>query len=135
MRRLAVPALLLVIALLVVAVLPATALAQERSGEWAWSPILEYEGVTFSYILYPQQDGRSDSIVIRIENDNDHPVTYRFEMVFRSSEGQEEIEEIEGVLAAGEMTTGDAEGLYWSPFSRGERIIEIGLRGYRIDRR
>ena len=105
--------------------------AQEVAGEWAWKPLFEHEGVTFRYIFYREANNVHNGVVIMLTNANDYDVAYRFKIVFRSTRS-EKVEEVRGLLKAGESKTGDAEGLFWIPFTDGQEIAEVGLRGYRI---
>lgn len=101
--------------------------------EDAWTPIIEYEGVRFSYIFYGEADNANNGVVIRLHNVNDYPVQYRFVVVFRNPD-TERTAEARGSLAAGQMKTGDHDGLFWIPFKDGQSIGEVGLRGMRITR-
>lgn len=106
--------------------------AQPRTaGEWAWKPILDHEGVSFSYIFYQHADNRHNGVVLKLANTNDYDVTYRFKIVFRS-QGEAVVEPVSGSLQAREIKTGDAEGLFWIPFRDGREIAEVGLRGYKV---
>ncbi|GIV59851.1 MAG: hypothetical protein KatS3mg043_0940 [Rhodothermaceae bacterium] len=107
-------------------------LAQPRTaGEWAWKPILMHEGVRFEYLFYPAADNFNNGVVVKLTNTNDHPVAYRFTIIFRA-EGATHEEYVEGRLAAREIRTGDAAGLFWVPFRDGRSIGEVGLRGFRV---
>ncbi|HMB91859.1 MAG TPA: hypothetical protein VKP65_13485 [Rhodothermales bacterium] len=110
----------------------ATAQAQPRTaGEWAWKPILDHAGVSFSYIFYQHADNHHNGVVLKLVNTNDYDVTYRFKIIFRS-EGEAVVEPVSGSLRAREIKTGDAEGLFWIPFKDGREIAEVGLRGYKV---
>ena len=99
--------------------------------EDAWTPIATRNGVHFSYIFYARADNANNGVVIRLQNRNDHPVRYRFTVIFRSPT-QERTAEARGRLGAGEMKTGEPDGLFWIPFDDGDTISEIGLRGIDI---
>lgn len=108
--------------------------AQER--HWTdevWTPIIEHRGVSISYIFYSEADNANNGIVVRLVNENDHAVRYRFGIVFRTWAGAERIERVEGALQPHEMKTGDNDGLFWIPFVDGRSIGEVGLRGYEIE--
>lgn len=110
-----------------------TALAQDRHwSDEAWNPIVEEQGVTFDYIFYREADNHNNGVVVRLHNTNDAPVRYEFRIVFRAS-GNERVERASGELDAGTMKTGDEDGLFWIPFPDGQRINEVGLRGYRVE--
>lgn len=104
---------------------------QPFSGEWAWTPIAEVEGVAFSYIFYREADNVHGGVVMMLTNTNAYAVRYRFKAVFLS--GDDEVVALaEGVLEAGASKTGDADGLFWIPFKDGREIEQVGLRGYAI---
>ncbi len=103
--------------------------------EKAWRPIIEHEGVAFSFIFYPYADNEHGGVVVRLINRNDYAVDYAFTMVFRDGDGHEETARAEGRLRPGELQTGDRAGLFWIPFMDGRSIGEVGLRGYRVTRR
>lgn len=102
--------------------------------ESAWRPLLELEGVRFSFIFYPYADNHHGGVVVRLVNDNDHPVRYRFTMVFRDGDENEREAVAEGRLAPGQMQTGDHDGLFWIPFTDGRSIGQVGMRHYRVRR-
>ena len=117
----------------------ATAQAQDADAErrWpdeVWKPIVEEEGVRFSYIFYREADNTNNGVVVRLDNKNGYPIRYRFTVVFRTGDGDEETARAAGQLAAGEMRTGESDGLFWIPFTDGRSIGEVGLRGYRVQR-
>ena len=106
--------------------------AQQRTaGDWAWTPIVNHEGVSFSYIFYSQANNEHNGVVLKLVNTNPYAVTYRFKMVFRS-EGAAVVEPVLGTLQPLETKTGDTAGLFWIPFKDGREIAEVGLRGYTI---
>ncbi len=105
-------------------------LAQHWS-DTAWTPLLEHEGVRFSFIFYSEADNVNNGVVVKLVNTNDYAVRYRFKIIFRA-EGAEKIELAEGELAAKQGKTGDLDGLFWIPFPDGRSIGEVGLRGYEI---
>lgn len=94
----------------------------------AWTPIVEKEGVRFSYIFYSKADNRNNGVVIRLENKNETAVRYGFTIIFRGPEG-EATARAQGRLGPGEMKTGEKDGLFWIPFRDGRSIGEVGLRG------
>ena len=122
----------LLVVLLVVFALPAS--AQRIMKEEAWKPLLTHEGVRFSFLFYSVADNYNNGVVLLLVNTNAYAVRYRFKMVFRASNGQEEVEQVEGELAAGEAKTGDRDGLFWIPFPDGRFIAEVGMRGYKVER-
>ena len=99
----------------------------------AWTPIVERNGVQIAYIFYSKADNANNGVVIRLRNRADHPVRYAFTIIFRGPEG-EATARAEGRLRAGEMKTGDADGLFWIPFTDGRSIGEVGLRGLEVKR-
>jgi len=99
--------------------------------EDAWTEITTYDGVRFTYIRYRQADNENDGVVVRLQNQNDYPVRYAFTVVFRTATA-ERTARTRGELAAGEMETGDKDGLFWIPFKDGQAIVELGLRRLRI---
>jgi hypothetical protein len=113
-----------------------TAHAQEQERRWSdevWKPIITHEGVAFSYIFYSEADNTNNGVVVRLDNQNDYPVRYRFRVIFRTWRGEEHVEEASGTLQAGQMKTGENDGLFWIPFVDGRSIGEVGLRGYAIE--
>lgn len=96
--------------------------------EDAWTPIVERDGVQFSYIFYSNADNRNNGVVIRLRNENDMPVRYGFTVIFRGPKG-EATAQAEGTLGPGETKTGEKDGLFWIPFRDGRSIGEVGLRG------
>lgn len=106
--------------------------AQHWSDE-AWTPIVEHQGVAFSYIFYREADNTNNGVVVRLHNENDYSVRYRFDIIFRTGHGDEHVEQVEGTLRAHQMKTGENDGLFWIPFADGRSIGEVGLRGYAIE--
>ena len=107
--------------------------AQQFSGEEAWKPLLEHEGLRFRYIYYSRANTNDDGVVIMLQNLNEYCIRYRFTIIFESSEGSTSAD-AEGTLASLEMRTGEADGLDWIPFDDGRYIGAIGLRNYSVDR-
>jgi hypothetical protein len=99
--------------------------------EDAWTAIATRQGVEFAYIFYQKADNANNGVVIRLRNRNDHPVRYAFTVVFRTPNA-ERTARASGRLQAGEMQTGEPDGLFWIPFKDGRSIGEIGLRRIRI---
>lgn len=130
-RRERIVPLLLAAALLSITV--GAARAQETATDYAWRPLLEEGGVSFTYIYYAKPGMVADGVVVKLANLNDFPVRYRFQMVFRT-EGAEHVASVAGTLGPREVRTGDEEGLYWIPFEDGRPIIEIGMRAYAVER-
>ena len=96
-----------------------------------WKPIMEEDGLAFSYIFYREADTRHNGVVIRLINTNAYDVAYEFTVVFRA--GSDEAEEfVEGEIEAGRMKTGESEGLFWIPFLDERQIREVGVRGWQI---
>jgi hypothetical protein len=105
------------------------------STDWAWTPLLEHEGVDFSFIFYREADNLHNGVVIKLVNTNAYAVDYRFKVVFKPAEGVgEHVEQVEGRLKAHEARTGDTAGLFWVPFKDGRDIAQVGLRGYKVRR-
>lgn len=100
--------------------------------EKAWTKIVEQEGIQFSYILYGEADTENNGLVLRLRNRNDHAVRYDFTVIFRGTD-REERAQSEGTLEAGEMKTGENDGLFWIPFEDGQSIGEVGLRGIEVE--
>lgn len=113
---------------------PHAGMAQSAPDREDWTPILETQGVHFSYIFYEKADNQSAGIVMMLRNTNAYAVRYRFRVVFRSGKDEME-EEVEGTLAAHARKTGDRAGLFWVPFADNRPITEVGLRGYHIEPR
>jgi len=102
--------------------------------ETAWTPIVVRNGVQIAYLFYAEADNKNDGVVLRLRNRNDYPVRYAFTVIFRGPEA-EATARAEGTLQAGEMKTGENDGLFWIPFREtGDRVGEIGLRGVRVVR-
>jgi len=124
----------LVLIALIVLVRSGSALAQETSSDWAWTPIMKVEGVDFLYIFYREADTENNGVVLKLVNWNDYPIHYRFLVVFKS--GKDEYEElVTGRIEAKTFVTGDELGLFFIPFKDGRSIGEIGLKAYRITKR
>jgi hypothetical protein len=87
--------------------------------------------VAVSYIFYEKADNQNNGVVLRLQNENAHPVRYAFRVVFRA-DGAERTATAEGRLQAGQMRTGDEDGLFWIPFQDGRTIIQVGLRGFYV---
>ncbi len=112
---------------------PAETGAQVRTPtDWAWKPVITHQGLAVSYIFYSEADNENNGVVIRLVNHNDHPIRYRFTIIFRT-EGDALEEEVTGRLETREVKTGSSAGLFWIPFPDGRSISEIGLKGYRVD--
>jgi len=100
--------------------------------EDAWNRITGARGVEFSYLFYSKADNHNNGVVIRLQNRNDYPILYDFTVIFRTPT-REATAEARGVLRAGQMKTGEKDGLFWIPFQNiDESIGEVGLRGIRI---
>lgn len=128
-----IPRLLVLFSVASLAFGAAPVAAQQTSTDYAWKPLLQEGGVSFTYIYYAKPGSTVDGVVVKVANTNDYAVRYRFKVVFRT-DGDERVEEAGGTLAAHEARTGDADGLYWVPFLDGRPIIEFGLRGYEVTR-
>jgi hypothetical protein len=100
--------------------------------ESAWTQIVQQEGIQFSYILYGEADTENNGLVLRLRNRNDYAVRYDFTVIFRGAGGEERAQ-AEGALEAGEMKTGEKDGLFWIPFENGRSIGEVGLRGIEVE--
>lgn len=125
-----------VVGLTLLMMVSGTTQAQAPAERWAdavWKPILTHEGVAFSYIFYSEADNVNNGVVVRLDNRNAYPVRYRFRIVFRTWRGEEHIERVVGTLRAGQMKTGENDGLFWIPFRDGRSVGELGLRGYAIE--
>ncbi|WP_105011546.1 hypothetical protein [Salinibacter sp. 10B] len=96
--------------------------------EGAWTHIVTRNGVQFGYLFYDKADTQNNGVVIRLRNERDVAVRYRFTIIFRGPEG-EATAQAEGRLGPGEMKTGEPDGLFWIPFTDGRRVGEVGLRG------
>jgi hypothetical protein len=102
--------------------------------EEAWTEITTHRGLRFSYIFYSKADTRNNGVVIRLDNQNAHPIRYAFTVIFRTPTA-ERTAQARGSLDAGAMKTGEKDGLFWIPFrEEGQTIGEIGLRGIRVVR-
>lgn len=111
---------------------PAYAQPERHWSDAAWTPIIEHRGMSISYIFYSEADNTNNGVVIRLINENEHAVRYRFDVVFRTWEGEEHVERVEGTLRPHQMKTGDNDGLFWIPFVDGRTIGEVGLRDYHV---
>lgn len=96
--------------------------------------MLEHEGVVFKYIFYAEADNENNGVVVMLINTNDYAVAYRFKIVFRA-DGAEVEKEVTGEIGPKKAKTGDLDGLFWIPFPDGRAISEVGLRGYKIERK
>jgi hypothetical protein len=101
--------------------------------EEAWTDIVTRKGLTLSYIFYEEADSRNDGIVVRLQNQNDHPIRYAFTILFRGPAG-EAAAEARGRMDPHSMQTGDSAGLYWVPFTDERTIGEVGVRGLTVRR-
>ena len=131
-----------IIGVLVLGLLPVSAgwaqkwgVAGDTSAAWhadAWTPIIEKKGLRISYIYYPDANDEHDGIVLRLINENEVPVRYKFTLVFRAP-AADTTTAVRGRLNPGAMKTGDAAGLFWVPFREDDRSLgEIGLRGLSV---
>jgi len=102
------------------------------SSDWAWRPVMEENGVRVDYIFYADNGRADNGVVLKISNDRERAVRYRFTLILRSPEAVHE-EEVTGIVAAGTLVTGDREGLYFAPFGPEGSIGEIGLRAYAFE--
>jgi len=117
---------------------PGPALSQDvrqvtTTSDWAWRPVIDQDGVEVEYIFYAEKESVDDGVVIKLVNNNDHDVAYRFTVIIKSPNSSFE-REVEGVVKAKSLVTGDDAGLYWVPFRNGESIGELGLRGLKLER-
>jgi hypothetical protein len=100
--------------------------------DFAWRPVLKADGIRLDYIFYSDNGPADNGVVLKISNDTDHDVRYRFTLILRNPD-EEHVEDVTGVVGAGTLITGDREGLYFAPFGPEGSIGEIGLRGYRFE--
>ncbi len=98
-----------------------------------WQPLLHHQGLEVTYIFYPEADGVHNGVVLRVHNQRQKPIAYRFEVVFRAADGSEHVEAVSDTLAPGAMRTGDLSGLFWIPFRDGRSLAELGLRKVRVE--
>lgn len=113
-----------------------TTTAADTGRSWresAWTTIVQREGVQFSYIFYSEADTRNNGLVLRLLNRNEYAVRYDFTVIFRGPKG-ETTASSKGTLEAGEIKTGENDGLFWIPFKDGRRIGEVGLRNVDVER-
>jgi hypothetical protein len=108
------------------------AYGQTTTTDWAWRPLLEHDGVSFTYLFYSHADTENNGVVLKLANTNKHAVAYRFKIIFRTLEEEHE-EEVTGYLGPLQVKTGDPDGLFWIPFRDGQTIAEVGLRGYHVE--
>ncbi len=101
--------------------------------DWAWKPVLALDGVLIEYIFFPEKEGGQEGVVLKIVNNNDFGLHYRFTVILRSLESVFE-KDVEGSIEAQSLLTGDNEGLFWAPFEGSESIGEIGIRGFKTER-
>jgi hypothetical protein len=95
--------------------------------------IVEKDGFGIYFLFYSEGNGvENNGVVIYLENKNDYPIRYTFQLVFRTEIG-EKTQEVEGSLKAGERKTGSNEGLYFIPFKDKRSIIEVGVKKIRVD--
>ncbi|WP_141491591.1 hypothetical protein [Longimonas halophila] len=109
-------------------------LASDTTQRWsdeAWVPIYRSANVQFSYLFYPEARGNRNGVVVRVQNDNAHPICYRFTIIFRGPD-TERTARARGTVPPHALRTGDA-GLFWAPFDDDERIGEIGLRRVQVE--
>lgn len=109
---------------------------RDTSETWyedAWTTIVTKNGVQFDYVFYRKADDKNNGVVIRLRNENDVAVRYAFTIIFQGPAG-DKTAEAKGSLQAGEMKTGEPDGLFWIPFENGRRIAKVGLRGIEITR-
>lgn len=103
------------------------------STDWAWKPVIASDGVLIEYIFFAETQGVQESVVMKIVNNNNYTVHYRFTVILRSPESVFE-KDVEGSIEAQSLLTGDGEGLFWAPFEGTESIGEIGIRGLKLER-
>jgi len=111
-----------------------TVVAPDTTQRWsdeAWVPIYRSGDVQFSYLFYPEACGNRNGVVVRVQNDNAHPICYRFTIIFRGPD-TERTARAHGTVPPHTLRTGDDAGLFWVPFDDNERIGEIGLRGVQV---
>lgn len=95
--------------------------------------MVEEDGVRVEYIFYSNQGESNSGIVLKVVNDTEQPVEYRFTVVIRSLEAVWE-KEVTGRVEAGTLITGDEEGLYFQPFGPQGIIAELGLKAWSFRR-
>ncbi len=100
--------------------------------DWAWRPVIAVNGIRVDYIFYAANGRADNGVVLKVSNETDQPMRYRFTLILRNPE-QEYEEEVSGVVQAGTLVTGDQEGLYFAPFGPDGSVGEIGLRGYAFE--
>ena len=97
--------------------------------DYAWRPVLAVDGVRLDYIFYANDGPADNGVVLKISNDTDHDIRYRFTLILRNPDDEHE-EEVTGIVKARSLVTGNREGLYFAPFGPDGSVGEIGLRGY-----
>lgn len=96
--------------------------------------IVEKDGLGIYFLFYSEGNGvENNGVVIYLENKNNYPIRYTFQLIFRTETGEKE-QEVEGLLKAGERKTGSNEGLYFIPFEDKRSIIELGVKKIRVDK-
>lgn len=100
--------------------------------DWAWRPVLAADSIRIDYIFYADNGRADNGVVLKISNDSARDVRYRFTIILKSPDAVFE-EEVDGIVEAGTLITGDREGLYFAPFGPEGSVGEIGLRAYRFE--
>jgi len=124
------------ISMLLLVLIGAAHAQEQQERRWSdevWKPIITHNGVAFAYIFYSEADNVNNGVVVRLHNQNAYPIRYAFRVVFRTWRGEEHVERAAGTLQAGQMKTGEHDGLFWIPFRDGRSVGEVGLRGYTIE--
>ncbi|NND70089.1 MAG: hypothetical protein HKN43_00760 [Rhodothermales bacterium] len=112
--------------------LPTRVSAQEERDDWPWTTITTRDSIRFSYLFYSEADSENNGVVLKLSNGGAVHRRYSFTVVFRSTEGVEATDNVNGTIDPRSAKTGDNDGLFWIPFEDGSEISEVGLRRIRI---
>ncbi len=102
-----------------------------KPAESPWRHVAILDSVSISYLMYREADNANNGVVVKLNNLTDQRIAYSFGIVFRGSEGREELRSVFGELNPHEMKTGEMDGLFWIPFDDGTQLSEVGFRGFK----
>ncbi len=93
--------------------------AQDNATIPAMQKLFEMNGFEVKFMFYSSGNGVSDNgINLLLINKNNYDITYTFDLIFKSAT-KEKIQNVAGILEAGEKRTGSNSDLFFLPFRDG----------------
>lgn len=99
-----------------------------------WTKIAEKEGLDIEFIFYSEADNYNNGVVIKLINNNNYKINYKFDLIFRSPQ-EDKVEIVYGDINPLQIKTGSSDSLFWIPFEDGKFIGEVGITNIEVKKR